>query len=77
MDWEEEIDPFNLQTLKTLSRYKATQKEIPMVVEEQLDQTMSELVEEIEFEEKESKKYNVYSDKQKASSSCGLLWIVT
>lgn len=60
MDWDEPVDPFNIITLMTLSRYKKFNLNIPKRVPDQLDETMEELTEELKAERASGKEYNVY-----------------
>jgi hypothetical protein len=66
MDLEEEIDPYNLVTLLTLSQYRAYQGRFPTEATEELDTKMEEISEELATESTAGRKYNVYSDEQKA-----------
>jgi hypothetical protein len=66
MDWDEPVDPFNIITLMTLSRYKKFNLNIPKRVTDQLDETMEELTEELKAERASGKEYIVYSVKQRA-----------
>lgn len=65
MDLEESIDLYSIRTLMNLSRYMLSQKPILKRVLTQLDVQMQELAEEVAAEEN-IKKFNVYSDKQRA-----------
>lgn len=47
MDLEEEVDPYNLGTLMTLSQYRAYQSRFPIEATEELDIKMEELAEEL------------------------------
>lgn len=67
MDLKEEVDPYNLDTLTTLSQYRAYQSRFPVQVTEELDVKMEVLAEELASEVASGRKYNVYSDKQNAA----------
>lgn len=54
MDLEEEVDPYNLGTLMTLSQYRAYQSRFPIEATEELDIKMEELAEELAGEVAES-----------------------
>lgn len=62
MDLEEEVDPFNLETLMTITQYRSYQDRFPAEPTEELDVEAGELSKEVAG----GKKYNVYSDKHKA-----------
>ncbi|KAI9483953.1 MAG: hypothetical protein EXX96DRAFT_632653 [Benjaminiella poitrasii] len=64
--WEEEVDPYNLGTLLTLSHYRAFQNRFPTEDIEELDVQMEELAEELPQVETSGKKYNMYSNSQKS-----------
>lgn len=66
MDLEEEADPYNLGTLMILSQYRAYQSRFTVEAVEELDVKIEELAEELAGEVASGRKYNVYSDRQKA-----------
>lgn len=66
MDLEEEVDPFNLGTLMTITQYRSYQDRFPAEPTEELDVEMEEAAEELSKEVTGGRKYNVYSDKHKA-----------
>lgn len=66
MDLEEEVDPFNLGTLMTITQYRCYQDRFPAEPTDELDVEMEEAAEELSKEVAGGRKYNVYSDKHKA-----------
>jgi hypothetical protein len=66
MDFEKEVDPYNVDTLLTLSEYCTFQNRFPAEANEKLDTKMEEIAEEIATEALDGRKYNIYSDKEKA-----------
>ncbi|KAG2193105.1 hypothetical protein INT46_000737 [Mucor plumbeus] len=62
MDLGKEVDIYNLDILMTLSQYWAYQSHFPVETTEELDVKIEELGGEVAS----GRKYNVYSDKQKA-----------
>ncbi|KAI8639547.1 hypothetical protein BD408DRAFT_263899 [Parasitella parasitica] len=66
MDLEEEVDPFNLGTLMTITQHRSYQDRFPAEPTEELDVEMEEAAEELSKEVAGGRKYNVYSDKHKA-----------
>jgi hypothetical protein len=66
MNLVEEVDPYNVDTLLTLSQYRAFQNRFPAKATEELDTRIEEIVSEIASELEAGRKHNVYSDKQKA-----------
>jgi hypothetical protein len=65
MDIDEEYDPFNTESLMTLSRHKSSGPYNLDPSNENLDIVMHDLEEKIR-QERSTKKYNVYTDDQKA-----------
>lgn len=65
MDWEEEADPFHLETLTTMRKYIYAQEQIS-TLNEDLDAKMEEIavIEEIKGKNK-THSYNEYSNEQK------------
>ncbi|CAO3677152.1 unnamed protein product [Rhizopus microsporus] len=66
MDYEEETDPYNVTSLLTASQYRIHQGHFPAKVTEELDVQMEEVSEELSKDVATGRKYNVYSDQQKA-----------
>lgn len=66
MDYEEETDPYNVTSLLTASQYRIHQGRFPTKVTEELDVQMEEVSEELSKDVATGRKYNVYSDQQKA-----------
>lgn len=66
MDYEEETDPYNVTSLLTASQYRIHQGRFPAKVTEELDVQMEEVSEELSKDVAAGRKYNVYSDQQKA-----------
>jgi hypothetical protein len=64
MDWEEEVDLFNLQTLTSFTQYNESQVPELDPNDEMLDEKMEELAEKIS-KKKAEKQYNTYTDAQK------------
>ncbi|CAO3700938.1 unnamed protein product [Rhizopus stolonifer] len=65
MDYEEEVDPFSTSSLMT-SRYRLIQERFLIESAEELDTQMENISEGLAAESATGRKYNVYSDKQKA-----------
>lgn len=66
MNFEKEVDPYNVDTLLTLSEYCTFQNRFLAEANEELDTKMEEIAEEIATEALDGRKYNIYSDKEKA-----------
>ncbi|KAG2214156.1 hypothetical protein INT45_002646 [Circinella minor] len=66
MDIEEDIDPYNLGTLMTLTQYHSFRDRFPTEPTEELDTRMEEASEELVTETAKGRKYTVYTDKHKA-----------
>ncbi|KAG2215958.1 hypothetical protein INT45_010102 [Circinella minor] len=66
MDIKEDIDPYNLGTLMTLTQYRSFWDRFPTEPTEELDTRMEEASEELVTETVKGRKYTVYTDKHKA-----------
>ncbi|GAA5816025.1 hypothetical protein MFLAVUS_009547 [Mucor flavus] len=60
VDWEEEVDPYNLCTLLTLSQYRAFQSRFPTEDIEELDVQIKELSKELSQGETSGKKIKLW-----------------
>ncbi|KAI8322161.1 hypothetical protein EDC96DRAFT_490884 [Choanephora cucurbitarum] len=66
VEWEEEISPYDIGTLLTLSQYRAFQSHFPTNDIKELDLQIEMLAEELSQTEASGKKHNKYSDSQKS-----------
>ncbi|KAL0074352.1 hypothetical protein J3Q64DRAFT_1606031, partial [Phycomyces blakesleeanus] len=59
MDYEEEIDPYNITSLMTISQYRVHQGRFPTEATEELDTHMEEISEELAEDSATGRKYQV------------------